>query len=1110
MKRLLRLLLTLTFGLGLSTQIPAVQITAFSYSGQLDDNNTPANGSYVLRFTLFDSPGGVTPVAGPLVPTTNNVVSGAFTVILDFGKVFDGSERWLQIELHTNDNVSPFTTLAPRVRILPTPYALFAGGADASGITGTVPATSIGNGTITSPMLSAGAPASGQVLSYDGSALAWTTMPTGMLWSVTGNSGTDLDNFLGTTDNQPLEFRLNNLRVLRFEPSIQPGNGNAPSVIGGHMENVVVGAVGYGSVIAGGGTTVSPNIISGSLGFIGSGHGNRVTNAFSSVVGGSGNIASGQNSFVGGGNGNRATNFGVVIAGGSANTAGGSEAFVGGGHLNTASADYSTVSGGRENEIQADSPHATISGGQSNAIATFAAWATIGGGQGNTNNGSGGVIGGGHGNRAAGNFSTVAGGWSNVASAQNAVVGGGYNNRATDFSATIAGGDSNTAGFESFVGGGKNNLATGFYAAVPGGLFNSATADYSFAAGSGAKAYHDRTFVWSDGNNGADFSSTSFNQFLIHASGNVGINLNNPGEALEVAGNVKAVKFIGDGSMLTGVAGSPGPVGPTGPPGPAGATGPTGPEGPVGATGATGPAGPQGPQGLPGPSSDSWKLLGNTGTDPNVNFLGTIDDRALTLRVKNLAALRLLPHWIIGGPYPAPSLIGGSAANQILGAASDSPGSIIAGGGVSYEPHFIAGTSRFATISGGSWNSVTNVWWATIGGGRQNLISAGAFQNGADCQTIGGGYQNRIHLPASDQRDANTIAGGYQNSIEQSSANHIRGAFIGSGLNNTNASDSGVIGGGEKNRNESSTRAFIGGGFGNRITNSSAHASIVGGQQNRISGAAESFIGAGNGNVIGGGGGPSVIGGGQNNEIGAISTGYSVIGGGQNNSISNYASSAVISGGSNNKVGENAASAMIPGGDNNLASGAGAFAAGHYAKAVHSGAFVWADRSGLEFTSTANNQFLIRATGNVGINKNNPATALDVAGTVSATVFNPTSDWNAKEKFEPVNAQAILEKVAALPLSRWNFKEDAAARHLGPMAQDFHAAFDVGTDDKHIATVDADGVALAAIQGLNQKLERQSRLSSAALKNKDIEIQQLKQSINELKALVQELAERSN
>ncbi len=67
----------------------------------------------------------------------------------------------------------------------------------------------------------------------------------------------------------------------------------------------------------------------------------------------------------------------------------------------------------------------------------------------------------------------------------------------------------------------------------------------------------------------------------------------------------------------------------------------------------------------------------------------------------------------------------------------------------------------------------------------------------------------------------------------------------------------------------------------------------------------------------------------------------------------------------------------------------------------------------------------------------------------------------------------MLDKVASLPITRWNFKTDQVTEHIGPMAQDFHGLFNVGTDDKHIATVDEDGVALAAIQGLNQKIERE-------------------------------------
>ena len=171
-------------------------------------------------------------------------------------------------------------------------------------------------------------------------------------------------------------------------------------------------------------------------------------------------------------------------------------------------------------------------------------------------------------------------------------------------------------------------------------------------------------------------------------------------------------------------------------------------------------------------------------------------------------------------------------------------------------------------------------------------------------------------------------------------------------------------------------------------------------------------------------------------------------------------------------------------------------AAGTRAKANHPGTFVRADYQYATFSATANNQFLIRATGGVGINKNNPATALDVNGTVTATAFNPPSDRNLKEKFAPVNPVEVIDKVAALPICRWNFKGDTATPHVGLMAQDFHAAFGLGTDDKHIATVDADGVALAAIQGLNLKL-------SEELKRRNTENAELKARLDKLEQLLE-------
>jgi hypothetical protein len=128
----------------------------------------------------------------------------------------------------------------------------------------------------------------------------------------------------------------------------------------------------------------------------------------------------------------------------------------------------------------------------------------------------------------------------------------------------------------------------------------------------------------------------------------------------------------------------------------------------------------------------------------------------------------------------------------------------------------------------------------------------------------------------------------------------------------------------------------------------------------------------------------------------------------------------------------------------------------------------------------------------------------DSAGDVfTRGTVNPPSDGNLKENFAPVDARAVLEKVAALPITRWNYKGQSGQEHLGPVAQDFHAAFGVGADDKHIATVDADGVALAAIQGLNQKLEEEMARSRA----KDAEIQQLRHIVAELKESISQLGQ---
>jgi hypothetical protein len=136
-------------------------------------------------------------------------------------------------------------------------------------------------------------------------------------------------------------------------------------------------------------------------------------------------------------------------------------------------------------------------------------------------------------------------------------------------------------------------------------------------------------------------------------------------------------------------------------------------------------------------------------------------------------------------------------------------------------------------------------------------------------------------------------------------------------------------------------------------------------------------------------------------------------------------------------------------------------------------------------------------------------TATYLVGTVYANSMALTSDRNAKTHFAPINPQEVLARVSALPITEWQYKVDSdGIEHMGPMAQDFHAAFGLdGVDDRHISVVDEDGVALAAIQGLDQKLEARScrlEAENAGLKqqNDSLEkrLERLEQRLNSTNA----------
>ena len=264
----------------------------------------------------------------------------------------------------------------------------------------------------------------------------------------------------------------------------------------------------------------SPNIIGGYMG-------NSVASGIGGATIGGGGTSWAPNQI----NGSQGT-----ISGGRGNLADGSLATIGGGFDNSVSGEVGSIGGGENNNV---------TGGR----------ATVGGGDSNTASGPNATVSGGSANSASGSGSTVGGGDNNMASAVLATIGGGGGNSVTWQFGTVGGGqNNNVAGSHATNGGGYTNTTGANYATVPGGTENVASGSYSFAAGQRAKANHDGTFVWAD-QTSADFASTGPSQFLIRASGGVGIGTNNPATMLDVNGSVTATTYYGDGSNLTGISG---------------------------------------------------------------------------------------------------------------------------------------------------------------------------------------------------------------------------------------------------------------------------------------------------------------------------------------------------------------------------------------------------------------------------------------------------------------------------------------------------------------------------------------------------------------------------
>lgn len=269
-----------------------------------------------------------------------------------------------------------------------------------------------------------------------------------------------------------------------------------------------------------------------------------------------------------------------------------------------------------------------------------------------------------------------------------------------------------------------------------------------------------------------------------------------------------------------------------------------------------------------------------------------------------------------------------------------------------------------------------------------------------------------------------------------------------------------------------------------RLEPNATSPNVLGGYSGNVAGA--DALGA----FIGGGGSSGqtnavfdpygVIGGGRNNTAGndnaAATEAYATVAGGESNAATGQ--HATVAGGANNTA--SGAGATVAGGTQNDATGVGSFAAGTRAKAVNNGAIVLADGTAGDFSSTAANQLAVRAYGGVRI-KLDDACESNLSPADGLWTPTCTSDRSAKRGFTPVSGEEVLDRVAGLDISRWQYSGAPDVDHLGPMAQDFHAAFGLGADERAISMVDAAGVSLKAIQALEARtsalLDRTERLA---------------------------------
>jgi hypothetical protein len=427
------------------------------------------------------------------------------------------------------------------------------------------------------------------------------------------------------------------------------------------------------------------------------------------------------------------------------------------------------------------------------------------------------------------------------------------------------------------------------------------------------------------------------------------------------------------------------------------------------------------------PAAQVSGMLSSSTLPTNAVFSGTVTATIFSGNGTNLTSLNASN--LAGGTVPL-SCLSGITSNQ-LNATTWQLATNLNGGNAALASNVVPGI----TISN---IFVTSSLFAGNGGGLTNLVASQLISIG---NTNTGAAGNFFAGPSS----GNASMTGDNNT----------GLGIHALLANTNGTDNAAVG----------LNALLnnaGGGFNTAIGTYALQAN-VGGNYNTASGMNALYA-----NITG-----------SLNTASGIYTLYSITNGSDNTANGAYALQTSPSGFGNTAIGCYALN-LATTGSNNIALG---YQAGQTITAGSSNI----DIGNPGFASDAN---VIR----IGTGQTATYLAGNVyaAGAVFSNGLDVVSDRNAKEDFLPLNPQTVLAKVVGLPITEWNYKTAKNLEHIGPMAQDFHAAFGLnGSDDRHIAVVDEGGVALAAIQGLNQKLD-----------DKDAEIQELKTRLDRLERLI--------